>query len=223
MSAKKSPPAKRGYFITLEGGEGAGKSTQIGLLADKLKASGIQVVVTREPGGNPPAELIRDLLVKGDVDRWTPMTEALLMTAARAEHVSRTVIPALAEGKWVLSDRFADSTVAYQGSARGLGMKKMRKLQKLVLEDFGPDLTFILDLPPEVGLARAVRREADKALAEDRFERMDRRFHEALRRGYFKIIDQEPERCRLINADASIDDIQKQIWATLEKYCEIGA
>lgn len=224
MSDVNNEFLKRGYFITLEGGEGAGKTTQIQLLAERLAAQGVESIVTREPGGNPQAELIRDLLVTGEVDRWSPMTEALLMTASRAEHVSRTIIPALSVGKWVLCDRFSDSTTAYQGLARGLGMKKMRKLQTLALEEFGPDLTFILDLPADVGLARALKRESGHgdAVPEDRFERMDQEFHQEIRTGYAKIAENEPERCRLIDADQTIEQTHAEIWEKLVLYCGIN-
>ena len=221
MAKKTEKSPKRGYFITLEGGEGVGKSTQIKLLAERLTSAGIDVVMTREPGGNPQAEQIRELLLSGDNDRWTPMTEALLMTASRAEHVSRTIIPALSAGQWVVCDRFYDSTIAYQGAARGLGMKKMRKLTSLVLGDFCPDLTFILDLPPSVGLPRALSREQGKSLMEDRFEKLDLSFHEAMRKGFAKIAANEPERCRMIDADKPVEQIHEEIWAKLAKYCDI--
>jgi len=223
MANKDKDAPKRGYFITLEGGEGAGKTTQIKLIAKQLQQQGFDVLLTREPGGNAGAEQIRELLLTGEIDRWTPMTEALLMAASRAEHVSRTIIPALSQGKWVLCDRFADSSVAYQGVARGLGFKKIRKLQQIVLGDFGPDLTFIFDLPPRQGLARAFERFENVAqgTAEDRFERMDMQFHEDLRAGYRKIAEREPERCRMIDASKSIEDIQSEIWAKLSAYCDI--
>lgn len=204
---------QRAYFITLEGGEGAGKSTQIRLLSDRLATKGVNSVTTREPGGAPEAEKIRDLLLKGDVDRWAPMTEALLMAASRAEHVSRLIIPTLAKGTWVLCDRFADSSVAYQGAGRGLGIKKISKLQSLVLGDFAPDLTLILDLPPKVGLARAIQREADFATGEDRFERMDKKFHKDLRHAFLSIAEKDSDRCKVIDATQSIDGIHETIWS----------
>ncbi len=159
-------PKAQGKFISLEGGEGAGKTTQIKLLADALERAGIDPVITREPGGAPGAEMIRGLLVEGDVDRWQPMTEALLHFAARLEHVKETIAPALAEGRWVVSDRFSDSTVAYQGYGHDLGQETMARLHELVLAGFQTDLTIILDLPVDAGLARAGKREAVKREAQ---------------------------------------------------------
>lgn len=200
-------------FITFEGGEGAGKSTQIRLLAKWLTGRGIEVVMTREPGGCDGAELIRDLLVKGDTDRWTAMSEALLMTAARAEHVERTIKPALKRSCWVLCDRFYDSTIAYQGGARALGIDRMRELQDVALHGMKPDLTFILDLPVDVGLARAVGREALREDREDRFERMNYAFHENIRDSYLKIAEAEPERCKVLDANKDITSLQNELRA----------
>jgi len=193
-------PTPAGKFVTLEGGEGAGKTTQIKLLAGALKTAGVDAVVTREPGGAPNAESIRALLVEGATNRWRPMTEALLNYAARLEHVETTVKPALSEGRWVLSDRFADSTVAYQGYGHDLGAETIKRLHRLVLGDFQPDLTIILDVPVEQGLERAAGR-ADKASArEDRYERMDQAFHQRLRDGYLDIARRDPERCAVVDA-----------------------
>ncbi|TNE66896.1 MAG: dTMP kinase [Alphaproteobacteria bacterium] len=199
-------------FITLEGGEGVGKSTQIRLLSDWLRGQGIAVCQTREPGGAPGAELIRNLLVTGEGDRWTPMAEALLVTAARAEHVERTVKPALARGHWVICDRFLDSTVAYQGAGRGLGMVEMADLQRLALRGFKPDLTIVLDMPVEVGLERALGREAGKASdMEDRFEKLDIGFHRALRQAFLDIAANEQDRCAVIDAAQPIEVLQQAI------------
>ncbi len=200
-----------GRFITLEGGEGAGKSTQIKLLAAALKAAGIDVVVTREPGGAPTAEIIRKVLVEGATDRWQPLTEALLNYAARLEHVEATVKPALADGRWVVSDRFADSTVAYQGYGHDLGAETVKRLHRLVLGDFQPDLTIILDLPVEQGLKRAADR-TDKASArEDRYERMDLAFHQRLRDGYLDIARRDPERCAVVDASKDTGAVHEWI------------
>ncbi|WP_262695204.1 dTMP kinase [Kordiimonas aquimaris] len=201
-------------FISFEGGEGAGKSTQIALLSAWLEQQKVDHIITREPGGSAGAELIRDLLVKGATDRWEPMTEALLMTASRTEHIHRTILPALAAGKWVLCDRFFDSTIAYQGAARGLGMDSMRQLQTLAFGDVAPHITFFLNIPVVEGLMRARGREGDKQLEntrEDRFERMDTSFHEALHDGFVRLTEQEPERIKMINASKSISDIQADI------------
>ena len=172
-----------GRFITFEGGEGAGKSTQIRRLADGLSALGIACVTTREPGGSPGAEEIRALLVNGEPGRWNPVTETLLVYAARADHVARTIGPTLVAGKWVLCDRFTDSTYAYQGAGRGLARETIRRIDAVVLDDFKPDFTLVLDLPVETGLARANRRGA----SESRFEQFDTAFHERLRQAFINI------------------------------------
>jgi thymidylate kinase len=197
----------RGRFITLEGGEGAGKSTQIRLLADALAACGKDVVVTREPGGSKGAEEIRALLVSGETGRWGPVTEALLHTAARRDHLERTVWPALDAGSWVICDRFFDSTMAYQGYGLGLGRDLIGALQTTALGDFRPDLTLILDLPVEAGLARANARRG----GEDRYERMDLDFHRRLRDGFLDIAQREPDRCAVIDAAHPVEAVQAAI------------
>lgn len=206
----------RAPFITLEGGEGSGKSTQIRLLSEWLAENAINHLCTREPGGAPGAEEIRELVLTGEVDRWTPMTEVLLYTAARSDHVERVIVPAIEQGRWVLCDRFTDSSVAYQGAGRGVGVEKVKALQRLVLGDLKPDLTLILDLPIEVGLQRAVSRETDKAKKEDRFERMDKSLHEQSRSVYLSIAAEEPERCVIVNADQGIDELQDELRAVIE-------
>ena len=188
--------AAAGRFITLEGGEGAGKSTQIRRLAAALRGAGLDVVETREPGGSPGAEEIRRLLTTGEPARWSPMAETLLHFAARADHVRRTIRPALAAGRWVCCDRFADSTMAYQGYGHGIDRGFIARLAGAVLGDLQPDLTLVFDLPVEQGLARA----AARAGQEDRYEKMDRSFHEALRRGFLDIAAQYPQRCVVIDA-----------------------
>ena len=203
----------RGRFITLEGGEGAGKSTQIRLLADALAACGKDVVVTREPGGSKGAEEIRALLVSGETGRWGPVTEALLHTAARRDHLERTVWPALAAGRWVVCDRFFDSTMAYQGYGLGLGRDLIGALQATALGDFRPDLTLILDLPVESGLARANARRG----GEDRYERMDLDFHRRLRDGFLDIAAREPERCAVIDASHPVEAVQASVLDTVTR------
>ncbi|WP_448205028.1 dTMP kinase [Azospirillum sp. sgz302134] len=203
----------RGRFITLEGGEGAGKSTQIRLLADALSACGTEVVVTREPGGSRGAEEIRALLVSGETGRWGPVTEALLHTAARRDHLERTVWPALEAGRWVVCDRFYDSTMAYQGYGLGLGRELIGALQTTALGDFRPDLTLILDLPVEAGLARAKARHGD----EDRYERMDVDFHRRLRDGFLDIARREPDRCAVIDASHPVEVVQASILDTVTR------
>jgi dTMP kinase len=201
------PAMTAGKFITIEGGEGAGKSTQIRLLAEWLGGQGIAVVTTREPGGSPGAEAIRKLLVEGATDRWDAPTEALLHFAARRDHLAKTVWPALGRGQWVISDRFADSTMAYQGYGHGLGRAPIEQLYAVAVGDFRPDLTLILDIPVELGLKRALAR----AGGETRYEKMDVAFHQRLREGFLDIAKREPARCRLIDAHGTIDEVQARL------------
>ena len=201
----------QGHFITFEGGEGGGKSTQLRLLAERLKALGLEVVATREPGGSPGAEAIRDLLVRGEADRWSAMTETLLMYAARRDHVERVIRPALARGAWVLCDRFADSTRAYQGAAGGTDEALITALERHVLDDVRPDLTLILDLPAEVGLARA----ASRAGAETRFESKGQAFHVRLRQAFLEIAAREPTRCCILDASKPLEEVRAEIWAAV--------
>lgn len=200
-----------GRFITIEGGEGAGKSTQVELLVRALRAADIDTLATREPGGTPGGEDIRKLLTSGDVGRWEPMSETLLHLAARREHVSKSIRPALDAGRWVVSDRFTDSTVAYQGYGHGLGAELVARLSELAIGGLVPDLTLILDLPVAEGLARAEARRGD----EDRYERMDAAFHERLRAGYLEIAEREPARCRVIDARADVEAVQAAIRAVV--------
>ena len=196
-----------GRFITLEGGEGAGKSTQITRLADWLKSRGRDVVTTREPGGAPGAEMIRKLLVEGPAERWDGTTEALLHFAARRDHLRATVWPALKRGAWVLSDRFADSTRAYQGYGHGLDLEALDRLYEVAVDGFHPDLTVILDLPVDTGLARAAARRG----TETRYESLPRDFHERVRNGFLEIAKAEPRRCAIVDASKDIDTIAQAI------------
>ena len=200
-----------GKFITLDGGEGTGKSTQVTLLAEGLRDAGKDVTVTREPGGAPGAEEIRALLVEGAVERWDPMTEALLHVAARRQHLKETIQPALDAGRWVVCDRFADSTMAYQGYGLGLGRDAMVGLHELAIGGMTPDLTVVLDLSVETGLGRATA----KTGGEDRYERMDAEFHRRLRNGFLDIARREPERCAVIDAVGAIDAVQAAIRAVV--------
>jgi dTMP kinase len=201
----------KGKFITFEGGEGAGKSTQVGLLAAALRGTGRRVLETREPGGSEGAEQIRELLVHGEVGRWDGTTEALLHFAARREHLVHTVLPALEAGTWVLSDRFADSTMAYQGYGHDLGPDLIETLYGLVVGEFRPDLTLILDLPVDQGLRRAEgRREGG-----DRYERMDGGFHERLRQGFLEIARGDPARCVVIDACDAVEQVHAAVCAVL--------
>lgn len=204
---------KSGKLITLEGGEGAGKSTQIARLAAALERTGLSVVTTREPGGSPAGERIRKLLVEGDPGSMTPMTEALLHFAQRAEHIAKTIQPALARGDWVICDRFADSTMAYQGYGHGLGRRPIKSLYRVVCGTLAPALTLILDVPVDIGLKRAAARRG----AETRYERMDIAFHERLRRGFLDIARREPRRCAVIDAAQDVDAVTAQMFETVAR------
>jgi len=203
----------QGRFITFEGGEGAGKSTQLKRLAARLEAQGHDVVATREPGGSPGAEDIRGLVLKGAADRWSPVTETLLMYAARRDHVERVIRPALVRGAWVVCDRFADSTRAYQGAAGGTPAELIAALETHILEDTRPDLTLIFDLPVAEGLERAHAR----AGAEMRFESKGQAFHERLREGFLAIARGEPGRCVVIDATGSLDEVEARVWAAVDE------
>jgi dTMP kinase len=203
--------AKRGKFLTLEGGEGAGKSTQAARLAERLRVHGLEVVQTREPGGSPGAETLRQLLVQGGADRWSPISELLLMYAARADHLERTIRPALDRGAWVVCDRFADSSRAYQGFGGGVSGETIEAVDKAVVGADQPDLTLIFDLPVDAGLARAGARGGDA-----RFESKDREFHERLRAGFLAIARRNPGRCVLIDAAADLDVVTDHIWREVE-------
>lgn len=197
----------RGRFITLEGGEGSGKSTHVKRLADGLRATGLEVLTTREPGGTPDAEAIRGLLVQGDIGRWDPMTEALLHNAARREHLTKIVWPALEAGGWAISDRFADSTLAYQGYGLGVDAEVLATLYRAAVGDFRPDLTIVLDLPVAEGLARAAARRSN----EDRYERMGEEVHLRIRDGFLAIAKGDPDRCTVVDATGSIEATQAAI------------
>lgn len=204
---------KPAQFITFEGGEGSGKSTQIKLLADWLKHQNIDVILTREPGGTQSAEALRSILLTGDPDRWDGMSELLLLYAGRHDHVEKLIKPALAKGTWVLCDRFADSTMAYQGYGHGLGVETVSAIHKIALGDFKPDLTLLFDIPVDLGLQRAVERRGD----EMRYEEMDISFHDKLRAGYMEIAKSNPKRCEIINADQTIELVREDIRDTIAK------
>ena len=202
----------RGRFITIEGGEGAGKTTQVGLLVAALERMRVPAQATREPGGSPNSEAIRRLLLEGDGERWDAVGEALLLAAARSDHVARLIAPSLAQGIWVVSDRFADSTLAYQGYGRGLALEDLAMLHRFALGSFAPDLTVILDLPAETGLSRA----AARGSVGDRFERLDRAFHERLREGFRKIAADNTARCVLIDGSSDPQTVHRAILDAVE-------
>ncbi|MCB9983007.1 MAG: dTMP kinase [Rhodospirillales bacterium] len=205
----------KGLFITFEGGEGSGKTTQINRLAQNLAQKGHKVLTTREPGGTPEGEKIRDLLVRREGGNWTPIAETLLLFAARQMHVEKIIKPALEDGKIVISDRFYDSTTAYQGYGHGQDISIIENVRILSIGDFKPDLTLILDIDPQEGLRRSDRRLAAEQFQvkqrEDRYEQLDVEFHERLRRGFLEIAGQEPERCHVIPALQDLDAVTAQI------------
>ena len=201
-----------GRFITLEGGEGAGKSTQIQVVKDYLLTRGNDVVVTREPGGTSEGQEIRNLLVSGDKDKWSPLSETLLIMADRAAHLERVIRPALAEGKYVVCDRFFDSTKAYQGVAGGLGLDVIHNLQQPVLGTTLPDVTFLLDIDPEKGLRRAQERGGEL-----RFESKTLAYHRTLRNAFLDFAAQEPDRIFVIDADRDVEAVSADILAVLDE------
>lgn len=208
-----------GLFITLEGGEGAGKSTQSRRLKAALEERGYDVILTREPGGTPEAEKIRDLLVQRDGGDWTPMAECLLFFAARQMHVETLIKPALADGKIVICDRFTDSTIAYQGYGHGFDIATIEQIATLSLGNFKPDLTFILDLPVSEGLSRSLKQKdlaAGKENTEDRFEKLKTDFHEKLRQGFLEIAKKNEARCIVVDAMQSPDNVYDVMWAKIQ-------
>jgi dTMP kinase len=203
----------QGKFITFEGGEGTGKSTHAAMLARRLEALGVGVLLTREPGGSPGAEVIRHVLLSGAAKPFGPEAEAMLFAAARDDHVNCTILPALAAGKWVICDRFADSTRVYQGVLGKLDRRLIRALERISIGALSPNLTFVLDVPAALGQERAARRRG--GANPDRFEAEDIEFHENLRQAYLALAAAEPERCVIVDASATKDDVAKRIWATV--------
>jgi dTMP kinase len=205
----------KGRFITLEGGEGAGKSVQAKRLEERLAGFGLEVVRTREPGGSPGAEALREAILTGFVDQFGPAAQALMFAAARVDHLEKTILPALKRGAWVVSDRFADSTRAYQGAAGNLPAEFIAGLERLTVGATKPDLTLILDLAPEVGLERASKRRQGRGRA-DRFESEGLAFHQTLRRAFLDIGAAEPRRCAVIDASGSESEVAAAIWSAVE-------
>jgi len=203
----------RGRFISLEGGEGAGKSTQLKALATALRGRGLEVVETREPGGSPGAEAIRKLLLEGGDDRWTPEAEALLFAAARADHVARTIRPAVERGAWVLSDRFLDSSLAYQGGAAGVGIEAVRALHRIGSRGLLPDRTLLLELPAEAVAERLRVRDAEGS---DRIGGRGGGFHGRVARAFEQLAEEEPERFRRVQAGGGPDEVTARLLAAVE-------
>lgn len=204
-----------GVFITFEGGEGVGKSTQAALLASRLESRGRTVVKTREPGGTPGAEEIRGLLVRSTPYEWPVTSETLLMYAGRQDHLDRVIRPALRDGAIVICDRFSDSTRAYQGAARGQDTSVIEQLDRLVVGETQPDVTFILDMPAREGLARAMARAEAAGTSIDGFERLPIEVHERLRAGFLAAAAEYPHRCRVIDATQPVETVEQAIWAAL--------
>lgn len=202
-----------GRFISLEGGEGAGKSTQLKALAAALRGRGLEVVETREPGGSPGAEAIRRLVLEGGDDRWTPQAEALLFAAARADHVAKTIRPALERGAWVLSDRFLDSSLAYQGGAAGVGIEAVRRLHEIGSHGFLPDRTLLLELPAEAVSARLKVRDADGS---DRIGGRGGGFHERVAQAFAQLAEGEPGRFRPVDAGGAPEEVTARLLAAVE-------
>lgn len=208
-----SKSESKGFFITLEGGEGAGKSTQAGLLAERLELLGFAVTQTREPGGSVSAEEVRNLLVNGEPERWTPNAETLLNFAARDSHLNETIRPALRNNRVVICDRFMDSTRAYQGAAGGVDGELIATLEQVIIGKNIPDLTLIFDIDPMVGLNRTdTRNQTD----ENRFEKKPLSFHQTLRNTFLDLVKNEPERCVFIDAEQNIEKVFEKIWSAVE-------
>ena len=213
----------RGRFITFEGGEGCGKSTQVKLLAAYLKEKGIEPLLTKEPGSTPEGQVLRQLLVTGDKDKFDAISECLLYYADRRCNLTKVVWPALEQGKWVISDRYADSTEAYQyyGYDKRVSHDILSGLYRIVAGDFKPDLTIILDIEPEVGMRRSFAKAETMAVKELRFESRQLEFHHNLRRGFLEIAAREPERCAVVNADADIETVHHKIVEIVQQRSEI--
>jgi dTMP kinase len=200
----------RGKFITFEGGEGTGKSTQAAMLAIRLEAQGLGVLLTREPGGSPGAEIMRHVLLSGAAKPFGPEAEAMLFAAARDDHIQCAILPALDAGRWVVCDRFADSTRVYQGTLGDVDPRFIKALERVSVGNLRPDLTIVLDVPAEVGLRRAAGRR--RGGAPDRFEAEQVEFHEALRQAYLSLAASEPTRCVIVDATAPKKVVAKRIW-----------
>lgn len=216
-----------GLFISFEGGEGSGKTTQINRLSEFLNGLSQKIITTREPGGTKESEKIREFLVKRDGGNWTPEAEVLLLYAARSLHVEQVIRPALEEGKTVITDRFSDSTIAYQGHGHGYSLDKITAIDELILGGLKPDITFILDIGAAEGIARSTRRLAGENSTfdrmEDRFEQLDISFHEKLRDGFLNIAKNNPDRCHVIDATQDLDTVTENVFAIIKEKLEITA
>ncbi|HHU32367.1 MAG: dTMP kinase [Zhaonellaceae bacterium] len=211
----------KGYFITIEGPDGAGKTTQLKMLRDYLLGKGYEVILTREPGGTPLAEKIRNLLLDPASGEICPVAEALLYAASRAQHVAEVILPSLQQGKIVLCDRFVDSSIVYQGLGRGIEPQAIIDINHFATQGITPDLTILLDLTPEQGMARLAKRNKEKSQELDRLEQESLEFYHKVRQGYLDLAKTSPERYKVIEADDSIENIQQRIVALIDKYFTI--
>jgi dTMP kinase len=222
----EAPASPGARFVTFEGGEGVGKSTQVKRLVAALGRHSIAAVRTREPGGTPKAEAIRSFILQGKPESWGPGAEAVLFAAARLDHVNQLIAPTLAGGKWVISDRFHDSTRAYQGLTGGVDEKLIRGLETLALNGHAPDLTLVLDMDPAAAFERVAQRVLDDGTpaTADRFEKEDLDWHRRLRDAFLEIAKANPVRCVVIDADRSEDDLEGEVWkAIVDRFPEVGA
>ena len=209
--------AKVGRFITFEGGEGGGKSTQTRLLQDALASNGIESILTREPGGSVGAEEIRELIVTGSSDRWDPLTELCLLYAARRDHWLKVIKPKLEHGIWVISDRFADSSIVYQGYAGDIDIDTVLNIHNVVLGEVWPDLTIVLDLPPELGLERSYKRDTANNSKDTRFEKRELHFHNLLREGFQYLHSKSPDRICVIDGTKNIKEVEMEVFSIIKK------
>ena len=209
--------AKVGRFITFEGGEGGGKSTQTRLLQDALASNGIESILTREPGGSAGAEEIRELIVTGSPDRWDPLTELCLLYAARRDHWLKVIKPKLEQGIWVISDRFADSSIVYQGYAGDIDIDTVLNIHNVVLGEVWPDLTIVLDLPPELGLERSYKRDTANNSKDTRFEKRELHFHNLLREGFQYLHSKSPDRICVIDGTKNIKEVEMEVFSIIKK------
>ena len=209
--------AKVGRFITFEGGEGGGKSTQTRLLQDALASNGIESILTREPGGSAGAEEIRELIVTGSPDRWDPLTELCLLYAARRDHWLKVIKPKLEQGIWVISDRFADSSIVYQGYAGDIDIDTVLNIHNVVLGEVWPDLTIVLDLPPELGLERSYKRDTANNSKDTRFEKRELHFHNLLREGFQFLHSKSPDRICVIDGTKTIKEVEIEVFSIIKK------
>ena len=208
--------AKVGRFITFEGGEGGGKSTQTRLLQDALASNGIESILTREPGGSAGAEEIRELIVTGSADRWDPLTELCLLYAARRDHWLKVIKPKLEQGIWVISDRFADSSIVYQGYAGDIDIDTVLNIHNVVLGEVWPDLTIVLDLPPELGLERSYKRDTANNSKDTRFEKRELHFHNLLREGFQFLHSKSPDRICVIDGTKTIKEVEIEVFSIIK-------